>query len=119
MGYRQDVGLDKGTVTAIKEFLFGRGKKTDDKLTESQYMDMRGSIKGKNFYQALTYYRILDEYYGSNASKIIANLLLRLSVSDRRLGRMEAVTVLLQRLPKQEEIPIGTDDMLRRQEGRT
>ena len=116
MGYRQDMGLDKGTVTAIKEFLFGRGKGVK-KLTESQFMDMRGRINGKNFYQALTYYRILDEYYGSEASKIIANLLLRLSVSDKSLGRMEAVTVLLQRLPKQEEIPVGTDTMLKRSHG--
>jgi len=115
MGYYRDVGLDKGTVTAIKEFLFGRGRKP--RLEESQFLDMRGDIKGKEMYQAITYYRILDEYYGSEASKIIANLLLRLSISTHRMGRTEAVTVLLQSLPKKEEIPIGVDTMLKRQRG--
>jgi hypothetical protein len=117
MGYRQTQGLDKSVTKAVKNFLFGRGEKKEEKISESQFMDMRGDVKGRDMYQAITYYRILDEYYGSEASKVIANLLLRLSVSTKRMGRMEAVTVLLQRLPKEEEIPIGTDTMLRRQEG--
>jgi len=103
--------LDQATVKGIFSFLFGKGDK-DEALSESQYLDMRSDITGKQMFGALMYYRILDEQLGCKSAKDIANLLLRLSVSNIRMGRKEGVTVLLQNLPKETTIPVGVDPAL-------
>jgi hypothetical protein len=102
--------LDQATVTKITEYLFSKLG-----LSESQFMDMRGDIKGRDTFSAIVYYRILDEYYGCKSAGIIADLLLRLSISTGERtgsGRTEAVAVLMQSLPKETIIPSGFDAML-------
>lgn len=99
--------LDQATVTRITDFLFGKKE-----LTESQYLDMRSDIKGRDVFSAIVYYRILNEYYGCESARVIADLLERLSVSSSREGRSEAVAVLCQNLPKETVIPTGVDSMI-------
>lgn len=100
--------LSQATVTAITEFLFGKKG-----LTESQYLDMRSDIKGRDTFSAIVYYRILQEFYGCESARVIADLLERLSISKTRSGRSEAVAVLCQNLPKEIRIPEGVDRMLK------
>ena len=102
--------LDQGTVTKITEYLFSKLG-----LSESQFLDMRGDVKGRDTFSAIVYYRILDEYYGCESAKIIADLLLRLSISTGERsgsGRTEAVAVLMQSLPKETIIPNSRGYML-------
>lgn len=100
--------LDQATVTKITEFLFGKKD-----LTESQFLDMRADIKGRDTFSAIVYYRILHEFYGCESARVIADLLERLSISKTREGRSEAVAVLCQNLPKETIIPTGVDRMLK------
>lgn len=102
--------LSQATVTRITDFLFG-----NKDLTESQYLDMRADIKGREVFSAIVYYRILHEYYGCESARVIADLLERLSISTgvrSGSGRSEAVAVLCQNLPKETIIPTGVDRML-------
>ncbi|MHC4714960.1 MAG: hypothetical protein ACYTAN_17090 [Planctomycetota bacterium] len=106
--------LDQATVTKITEYLFSKLG-----LSESQFLDMRGDVKGRDTFSAIVYYRILDEYYGCESAKIIADLLLRLSISTGERtgsGRTEAVAVLMQSLPKETVIPTSSGYMLSKQE---
>jgi hypothetical protein len=103
--------LDQATVKGIFQYLFGKGE-GEKEFSESQYLDMRSDISGKQMFGALMYYRILHEQLGCKSAGDIADLLLRLSISATRGGRKEGVTVLLQNLPKETTIPVGIDPAL-------
>jgi hypothetical protein len=57
------------------------------------------------------YYRILQEQYHCNAAGAIADIIERLNISEE--GRLEAVTILKQELPKKEVLLRGTTEDLK------
>jgi len=107
--------LDQSTVKKLFDYLFGKGD-----MDDSQYLDMRTIVKGRQMYGALVYYRILQEYFECEAGQTIANILERLNVSDTGVGRDQGVAVLMTpSLPKEIRIPVGVGPMLKTQEKKT
>lgn len=81
---------EKSNLKKVFHFLFGKPAKDD-----GDFLDMRTDISTKEMFQAIIYYRTLDEYFHCKAAKTIANLLERLSISSSRKGREEAVKAIL------------------------
>jgi len=102
--------MDESTVRKIADFLFGKG----DKETNSQFLDRRTDIHGKEMFTALTYYRILQERFDCETAGAIGDILERLSISMERKGRTEAVQTLMQQFPKTETLIRGISDELAR-----
>ncbi len=100
--------FDKGAVKRVLDYLFG--KEPDD--AKGKYLDMRTDISDKEFFKTLTYYGILSEEYECNAAKSISCLLKRLAISNKRMGRLEGVTILQQQLPKKEVLLQGISERL-------
>lgn len=105
--------LSKGTVEKVADFLFGKAKDESD----SQFLDRRTDVSGKEMFKALTYYRILQERFKCETAGAVADILERLSISVNRQGRLEGVNVLLQKFPKQETLLKGFSELLKRAEG--
>lgn len=99
--------LDPATVKQISNFLFQDPKK------DSEFMlDIRTDIQGKELFGALVFYRILGEHFKCKSATAIANILERLSISTKRMGREEAVRILEQGLPKGAKMLIGADSLM-------
>lgn len=96
--------LDNSAVKSIIGYLFGP--------KQSKLLDTSCDIPNAKFFQTLTYYRILDEAYDCPAANKVADILERLSTSNKRMGRLEAVNTLTQELPKGETILRGIADNL-------
>jgi hypothetical protein len=62
---------------------------------------------GKNVMAALTFYDILYEGFGSDAARVVGNVLKRLLIGKDGLGRDEARAILMQNLPREIEIETG------------
>lgn len=121
--------LDKSAVNKVLDFLFGRPEDTEIKQTKKskdakqeqqqpnqnskRYMDMRTDITNKETFQALTYYRLLEEQYDCKAAGRVADILECLAISNKRMGRLEGVAILKQQLPKEEVLLKGMSDSLR------
>jgi len=92
------------------KFLFDKGK-----LSENQFMDMRTVLGDNKMFQAIYYYRVLEEECGSKAAGDLANILERLLISSYQgRGRKEAVTTLMQRMPKVETLVKGVEEELKK-----
>jgi len=104
LGHYQEDKLEKGVTKKISEFLFGR---QDGKEDDGKFLDMRTHVFGKDFMNALTYYRILEEQYDCKAAGEIANMLERLAISYDRMSRLEGVSILKGNQPKQETLIKG------------
>jgi len=106
---REEEGLSKSVQDKVSNFAFEKGE-----LDDSQYLDMRSDIDGKHMFQAVFFYRVLQECYGSNAAGRIADILERLSLSKSRMSRKEAVTTLIGgKFQRPEEIMRGTEEGLK------
>jgi hypothetical protein len=103
--------VDASSAHKVMGYLFDK-----EDGTENKYLDMRTDIQSPEMFKAVHYYRILDEYYQSKAAGIIANILERLAISGKRMGRLEAVTILRQQMPKEETIIRGIADSLKKVE---
>jgi len=110
MSYRDSKKIDQGTVRKIAEYLFGKAKEESD----SQFLDRRTDVTGKEMFRALTYYRILQERFECDTAGSIADILERLSISVQRKGRLEAVQTLMQQFPKTETLEQGISELLRK-----
>ena len=110
MSYKdRDQKIDQTTVRKIFNYLFGKGD-----MSDSQHLDMRTRIKGREMFGALVFFRVLDEHFDCKTAKKVANILERMSVSDSGMGRLEGVTVLsAPTLPKEIQILRGIDPMLK------
>lgn len=115
MSKREEGRLSKGTVEKVADFLFGKAKGE----TDSQFLDRRTDVSGKEMFKALTYYRILEERFKCETAGAVADILERLSISVERKGRLEGVNVLLQQFPKQETLLKGFSELMKRAEGET
>jgi hypothetical protein len=96
----QSVKLDSESVKKVLNFLFGEEVK-------GPTMDTRTEIKERETFQALAYYRALEEGFDCKAAGLIANILERLAISTQRMGRIEGVEVLKQQYPKEKVLPLG------------
>jgi len=105
--------VDASTMRNAGEFLFG---KVEEKIKDavSKFLDMRTDISGREMFNAITYYRVLGEYFHCDAAKLVGDLLERLLISRNRMGRKEAVTVLLGELQKviEEAVPYGAETIV-------
>jgi len=113
MSYKDQKKLDQGTVRKIADYLFGKAKEESD----SQFLDRRTDVSGKEMFRALTYYRILQERFDCVTAGSIADILERLSISVERKGRIEAVHTLMQQFPKTETLEQGISELLRKRIG--
>jgi len=59
------------------------------------------------------YYRILQEQYNCEAAGEIADIIERLAISSGRMGRLEAVNILKQELPKKETLIRGVAESIK------
>ena len=97
---KDDKILTEADVKKVLQFLFGED-------STSKYMDMRTEVQEKELFKTLTYYRLLEEDYECKAAGSVANILERLAVSSKRMGRIEGVTILRQQLPEESVIIRG------------
>lgn len=95
--------MDQETTKAAGRYLFELP--TDD----SQAMDMRTQIKGKEMMKLLMYYGGMSQIFGSSDAAKIKDLMERLLISDNGLGRLQAVETLKQNFPKRVEVDKGSD----------
>lgn len=102
--------LDMGAVKKVLDYLFGKDG-------GSQFLDMRTEVSDREFFSTLTYYRLLEEEYSCKAAGAVANILERLAVSNKRMGRLEGVTILKQQLPKEEVLLKGLADSIKESMG--
>ena len=113
MSYRgTDFGkrIDHGTVKKLTDYLFG-------KKEDSKYLDMATDINSKEFLKALTYYGILSEGYDCEMARRVKDMLERLAISSSRMGRLEAVSIMKQELPKNEIMFRGISEGLKKASG--
>ena len=110
MSKKEDKILSEADVKKVLQFLFGED-------STSKYMDMRTEIQEKELFKTLTYYRLLEEDYECRAAGSVANILERLAVSAKRMGRIEGVTILRQQLPKEDIVIRGFSRELEAREG--
>lgn len=101
--------FDKGAVKQVLEFLFGKTEEKDG----GKFLDMRTEIVNKEFFNTLTYYRLLEEQYQCQAAGAVANILERLAISSQRMGRLEGVNILKQQLPKEEVLLKGLAESIK------
>lgn len=108
--------LDAATSRLAGGFLFDEGdlpqgiKKTDIEaflLDNSRALEMRGRIDGPAVMSALTFYGILRDGFESDAARVVGDVIKRLTIGYRGLGREEAVEILRGSLPKEVEIRSG------------
>ena len=104
--------FDKGAIDKVLDYLFRKPTKTQNG-EESQFLDTRTDISNREVFTTLMYYRILQEYYGSEAAGKIADIIERLSISLNRMGRLEGVNILKQELPKKETLIRGVAESLK------
>jgi hypothetical protein len=101
LSYGGNYGKQDGSVAKkTTEYLFG---KPDD----SEFLDTKTRIKGREFFNAIFYYRLLGQEFKCEAAQRIANTLERMAISDDGLGRLEAVETLRQQLPREEVVLKG------------
>ena len=113
--WRADRPSNVGQHTAEQagNFLFDTGsitettKPEEKELWESHSLDQRTRVMGKNVMAALTFYDILYEGFGSEAARVVGNVLKRLLIGKDGLGRDEARAILMQSLPREIEIETG------------
>ena len=119
MGYREritlskDAPLDKQTARQAGGFLFDLGIEPEDAEDmiwfNSAILSAKTRIKGPDTMNALSYYDVLAQGFKSKAARIVGDTLKRLLIADQGLGREEAKDILKGSLPKEIEIPVGTD----------
>ena len=98
---------DKTTTKQASDFLFKRPDKDGKDGEKDNWLDTRSDVHHREMFGTLTYYRLLQEQYGCQAAGDVANILERLLISNERKGRFEAVTIVQQKLPKEETIYRG------------
>lgn len=113
MSWKPQKGLDATSAKQVLEFLFGK----DGDKASGKFLDMRTEVNDGPFFQALTYYRLLEEHFECSAAGKVANILERLSISAKRMGRLEGVAVLKQEMPKIEQVIRGISQELEAKEG--
>ena len=114
--WRADGSGNVGQHTAEQagNFLFDvgtlpKGAKAKEKaLWNSHALDQRTRVEGKSVMAALTFYDILYEGFGSEAARVVGNVLKRLLIGKGGLGRAEARDILMQSLPREIEIETGS-----------
>jgi len=120
MGYRQRITLskdsepiDKQTARQAGGFLFDLGVEPKEEGEQiwfnSAILSAKTRIKGPDTMNALSYYDVLAQGFKSKAARIVGDTLKRLLIADQGLGREEAKDILKGSLPKEIEIPVGTD----------
>ena len=111
--WRADGSGQVGQHTAEQagNFLFDVGKSPDKEEDKAAFisksLDQRTRVMGKNVMAALTFYDILYEGFGSEAARIVGDVLKRLLIGKDGLGRDEARAILMQSLPREIEIETG------------
>lgn len=108
--------FDGSSVKQVLDFLFGKptAKKNGERdPNDSKFMDMRTDVSNKQTFQTLFYYRLLEEQYESKAAGCVADIMERIAISTTRMGRLEAVGILKQQLPKEEVLLKGLAESLR------
>jgi len=109
-----DKGLDKSVIKQISEFLFSKFKeKNEEKDGENKFLDTRTRIKGKEMFNALTFYRLLEEQYNCKPAGEVADILERLAISDNGEGRLEAFHILKGKTPTEEKMLTGIAEILK------
>jgi hypothetical protein len=108
--------LDSATSKLAGLFLFDTGeiegqlKPADMRraiLDNSRALEMRGRIDGPAVMSALTFYGILRDGFHSDAAQIVGDVIKRLTIGYKGLGREEAAEILRGNLPKEIEIRSG------------
>jgi len=102
---------DQHTAEQAGNFLFDVGiapsQSKDRAAFISKALDQRTRVIGKNVMAALTFYDILYEGFGSEAARVVGDVLKRLLIGKDGLGRDEAKAILMQSLPREIEIETG------------
>jgi hypothetical protein len=108
---------DKAVTKKIADYMFKSFKNKDngDNENENKFLDTRCRVFNKELYNAISYYRILEEQYECKAAGDIANILERLSISKDGDGRLEGFGILKGNTPKQETILRGLSEELKKQ----
>lgn len=81
----------------IAEFAFG------DEITgtaENRDIDSRTEIGNPNIARAMAFYRIIGGAFRCREANLVANVVMKLLVSNQRQGRQEAVWALCNALPQ-------------------
>jgi hypothetical protein len=99
-------GMDKSVVKQIASFNFGE---IDEFSTQ---LDARTDINTKDMFKAMAYCRGVGKFFHCQEADDVANFFARLLISSNRMGRTEAVTSLLQKLPRVEKQFEGSETML-------
>lgn len=100
----------EGIMRKVTEYLFGRkGTDEDSKNSiDNDYLAMRTDIQGKEVFNALAYYGLMETTLGSKVSKDIRRIIQLQAISLRRQGRAEGVkTVESGQFPQVEKLLQG------------
>lgn len=96
-------GLDRTNAGKITDYLFGEAKKGE----ELDYLLMRMDAGNEAFSSLMLYYTLLNKEFDSKIAGTLGLTCGALSISKRRLGRIEGTEALNQPFPKTEMIPVG------------
>jgi hypothetical protein len=98
--------MDKSVVKQIAAFNFGEIEEFSTQL------DARTDISTKDMFKAMAYCRGVGKFFHCTEADDVANFFARLLISSDRMGRTEAVTSLLQKLPRVEKQFEGSETMI-------
>lgn len=99
-----------GIMRKVTEFLFGRRGTDEDskKEIDNDYLAMRTDIQGKEVFNALAYYALMEKHLKSKVSKEIRGIIQLQAISLNREGRKEGVkTVESGQFPQVEKLLQG------------
>lgn len=111
--WRPDGSGNVGQHTAEQagNFLFDLGVIPDGEKEKTQWasnaLDQKTRVMGKNVMAALTFYDVLALGFDSEAAQVVGDILKRLLIGYKGLGRDEARMILMQNLPHEIEIDTG------------
>jgi hypothetical protein len=93
MENKEDKGK-AGTLRKIADFLFGRRGTEETGDINNQYLGMRTIIEGRETFNALTYYQILERHCNSKIAGRISGTIMTELVSIKGTGRNQGVEVM-------------------------
>lgn len=108
----------KGVAKKGFEYLFSKPEKPEKQKKEqdgaSDFLDMRTDISNSAVLNAIVFYRVLGSQFECKVASDTADLLERLAISNKRMGRLEAVEILRGQLPKEEVLLRGISESLKK-----
>lgn len=112
--FRDDHQLDNATSRRIGYFLFSQEPEPEDQYKESDIVltNLKHSreilpssiINGPELANAIGYYSTLRDLYESRSALVVVNILQKMSVAFKGVGRDQGTTILNNSLPKEIEI---------------